>query len=147
MLVGCPPPKPVACPRVVLCVYEGFPLQVCTDCQAVPRAGEGSPVVGDIPHMKLPEDRDHLDFLRGVILNFKCPQATWTWQTFKLTFNIGHRLCLQHCFFTAGISNCNELLSPLTLAIFEGKCLLPHFYICLSATTQCIFVEQKTLNE
>lgn len=40
VLIGCPSPKPVDCLRVVLCVHEGFPLQVCTDCQAVPMAGE-----------------------------------------------------------------------------------------------------------
>lgn len=34
-----------------------------------------------------------------MILNFKCPQAAWTWQTFRFTVSIGHRLCLPHFFF------------------------------------------------
>lgn len=52
MLMGYPSPKPVGCPRVMLCVCEGFPLQM--SCSA--REGRGNPVVGAIPRLKLPED-------------------------------------------------------------------------------------------
>lgn len=50
----------------------------------------------------------HLDYLREVLLSFKWPQAAWTWQTFRFTVNIGHRI---HCLLTADSSvTCSELL-------------------------------------
>lgn len=76
MLMEYPSPKPVNFPRVMLHVYDRFPLQVsggvCTDCRAVSMAGERYSCSRWHPMLEAAWGQlARLDFLRGVPLNFK----------------------------------------------------------------------------